>query len=261
MRLLLVFILIASLFSFVLAEDSGEVETSFLTENYECVADSSSAYWLSADGRSTSWVYNATYDSFGVCNDTVYSNSWCCPEGFECSNGQCSAGQLVGVGLRCSDIKTQDSCIHAPNEFAINWIEGLEPVENYATICSSEAEAYDVGSVFCANYTICGCVWNETVAKCASGISFESACSDDNSTSTSCSWVEDRKEDQCSADVGQITIFYTANGEGDLCVNQEQVYPCSVSVQLPFFDKFNFIFSALAIVGIYSFFRRGNYVK
>ena len=109
--------------------------------------------------------------------------------------------------------------------------------------------------------TTCSCIWKSNAlgsgkGACSLTISEEKTCEGGGTAGLrNCSWVEDPSltEDKC-ADEGKIFIIYPATGvdvNGVPCVDQKVPYPCSVSVQLPFFDKFSFIFAALAIVGIY----------
>lgn len=257
-RIFFLFIIFMSLFSFVLAENyDGEEGVTFYTESYTCEKNFISASWESSDLVSSVLIYNDSYSSVGVCNDTRYSESYCCPDGRECRDGRCELG-LSGLPITSCFDMSQAACDSAPPEYAISLIESFDlEGGSYSGICSGETIYYDL----CANTTYCKCLWDDDVDLCTYAMINETYCEGFGYTNTTCEWYEvpDSKEDYCAETDGKIIVHYGVMGDSvanPLCVSQALEYPCSVSVKLPFFDKFSFIFSVLAIGLVYFIVKR-----
>lgn len=275
--LLVVFLLLSFICSgfFVPADEiAGNTYVDFFTgsQGYTCVHDQYSAYWRNdlINPLDIVWIYNSTYSSEGVCYNSTYADDWCCPIGFAPfvnSGGkyECATGS-TGTISDCTGITEQIPCDTANSALAFSIVEagGTE----YVGACS--VPSWSDG--YCTNLTFCSCVWNASAGGgkglCSAQIKQESCCgSIDSETgvcehpnSDNCNWVEEpgTREDRCADSTGQIIIHLRATGTSAIvpCVDKLLVYPCSVSVKLPFFDKFSFILSGLAIAVVYFIMRR-----
>jgi len=251
------------LFSFVYAQSTGSVNVNFYTGSgaYLCERNSYSASWINVSNNAKIVIYNSTYNTTGLCNNTLFSSDFCCPKEYFCEKGACIPSKLEYSGDFCNSLTSNESCNTAPSSFATSAINSFGGM--YVGICGSGSSflGFFDGISICSNVTSCGCVWNSTTSKCTISLSQQKICNNGTITDlSSCSWSEepDLKEDLCY-EQGKIVVGYSATGflsSGVACTAQQVDYPCSVSVQLPFFDKFNFIFTVLAIVGIYAFMRR-----
>jgi hypothetical protein len=260
------------LFSFVFListvfSQTGSVEVEFSTgKGYSCISEEYTAYWQKIDTNERVNIFSDFKTTTGVCNDTVYSNNWCCPTGYHCVEGECLLPDTQYIADMCTSITDSFSCDYADSSFAINQVKNFGGV--YSDVCSSGGSYngffdYAASSV-CANVTICGCSWDSSAnsgeGACALNISLERVCPNSQQIIGSCSWLEDTATDSCESE-GSVIISYKASTEGsypDLCADQQVSYPCSVSVQLPFFDGFNFILSFLLIAVVYFFYVKLN---
>jgi len=243
------------------------------TSGWSCNATTATAFWQNDTNPSQIvWIYNSTYSSQNVCNDTQYADSWCCPVGFipyvnSVKKAECKVQNSTIID--CTGIKDELFCNTANSWYASSLIESFGT--NYTGICSSSGTyvTYSSGSNECTNYTYCGCVWNDTTNLCKASLTKESCCGNINEltgacetfSSTNCSWSErpNSRQDLCGQDNGKIVIYYDATGSSvnnPLCVNQILEYPCSVSVKLPFFNWFNFVLTGLGIAVVYVIMRR-----
>lgn len=241
------------------------------SQGWSCNATTATAFWQNDTNPSQIvWIYNGTYSSKNVCNDSQYSDNWCCPVGFvpylnSANKAECRIINTTIVD--CTGIDDEIFCNTANPWFAISLIESFG--SNYAGICASSGSyvTYFSGTDECTNYTSCGCTWDNALDICKASFTRETCCGtidpltgacQTNSSST-CSWSErpNSRQDLCGSDEGKIIIYYDAVGSLDpLCVNQTIEYPCSVSVKLPFFNWFNFILTGLGIAVVYAIMRK-----
>lgn len=256
------------LFSFVflistVLSQTASVEIQFSTgKGYSCVSEEFVAYWQKIDTNERINIFSEFKTTTGVCNDTNYSDNWCCPIGYHCIEGECLLPDSQYVADMCTSITDSFSCDYADSSFAIKQVEKFGG--EYLNVCSSGGSYsgffdYDTSSV-CANVTVCGCSWDSKKMACVLNISLEKVCPTNQSFIGSCSWLEDSVTDLCDSE-GSVTISYKSTKEGsysDSCSDQQVSYPCSVSVQLPFFDGFNFILSFLLIAVVYFFYIKLN---
>ncbi len=249
-----------------LADEEGSSSVNFFTSQSgsECVKDSFRAYWLNKSNLAITWVYNSTFSG-----DPYLNGSLCCPIGFvPYTNDDKESSCIRGTGVDCTSKLTKEECNGADPSLSYSFLE-----KDDLGICTDNRyEAYIVEGLSCANASSCSCFWNQSLdngdglctnRKNVSSCCGDSTCTEDNvcckgSSSSYCGWYEepDTREDNCGEDNGKIIIHYGADGNAVDCISQALEYPCSVSVKLPFFDKFSFIFAALAIVGVYFFTRR-----
>ncbi|MEI7719528.1 MAG: hypothetical protein WCI72_06670 [archaeon] len=253
----------------LVAAQIGNTDVSFTTSSgdYICMNSNYEAFWMSVSSGTVINIINATYNSKGVCNDTQYSEDWCCPRNSQCVNGECIAYNSSYNGDVCSALSDPSTCNTASASFALSLMDLFS--EEYNNTCGSSSSylGYSVGNEICANITTCSCAWDSSKEACGLNVAQEAICGANIVSSTKCSWVENSTKTQNLCDTeNKLVIIYDAVGEftkngNDLCKEQRVEYPCTISVQLPFFDKFSFIFAALAIVGIYFIMNRGKNVK
>jgi hypothetical protein len=252
---------------FVSSETGGAGVTFFTgSDTYSCEKTSLEAHWKHNFNGETINIYNSTDKPLGLCNDTSYSDYPCCPTGFVCDSGKCVSTNLEYSGDFCALANNSQKCNVLPPSFAVNTFESFGGAfigacgrgDNFVSVSSEE------GIVVCSNLTACTCTWNQTKSQCMPTMSEEMICSDGTVTRlNNCSWAEEPSEKQnlCETE-GKILVTFKANPAGNVlssgiaCQDQQASYPCSVSVQLPFFGKFQFIASILLIAAIYAFMRR-----
>lgn len=259
-----VFAVLVLSFGFVSAI-SGSTSVNFFTGvgAYSCDRTVSDAYWLNMSNNERTFIANTTYSTAGLCNNTIYSSDFCCPRDYICTNGECKPSDIEYPGDFCSTLKNNQSCNTAPAGFAVNTIDSFGG--SYVGICGTGSSFVTfslTNLVFCSNVTSCSCVWDSTISRCTATVSKQRICSDNNTTELgSCAWSEEpsKKQNLCDAQ-GKVIVSFIASGflDGVACADQTVEYPCSVSVQLPFFDKISFIFAVLAIAFIYALVRRGS---
>jgi hypothetical protein len=276
--LFVVLLLSVAHFSFIVSADdvTGNTYVDFFTgtQGYTCVHDSYSAYWRNdfTNPLDIVWIYSTSplLSVPNACNNVSYADTWCCPVGFApfadgYGDYECATG-ITGTINDCTGITEQIPCDTANSALAVNLIESLGT--EYIGVCS--VPSWSDG--YCTNLTFCSCVWNSSAnggkGLCSAQIKQESCCGDINPVTgncnnpgfNNCNWVEEpgTREDRCGDPVGQITIHLKATGTSAAvpCVDKLFVYPCSVSVKLPFFDKFSFIFAGLAIALVYFVIRK-----
>ncbi|MEI7718295.1 MAG: hypothetical protein WCI72_00375 [archaeon] len=249
----LVIILLIFSFSFVCSID-GSSQVSFYAGSYSCVSSPSESYWQSALNQNIFLILNSAKSVFGQCNNSAYSTIWCCPTGMACFDGSCGLNKKGKNVHDCSDLYTKESCIHAP--LALSSIV-IESDVGWGGACSRPSVSYSSGGNLCANVSYCNCVWDESASTCGATWVLENKCNDGLALPTtikSCTWTLFSSEDKCDEPDGKMTVTYSASDP--TCGEKVKEYSCEVSTVLPFFDKFSFIFSILAIVGIYFFTRR-----
>jgi hypothetical protein len=255
-----VFAVLAFSFGFVSAT-TGSTSVNFFTGAgaYLCERTVSDAYWLNTTNNERIFISNTTYSAKGLCNDTKYSADFCCPKDYACTSGECKPTNLEYFGDFCNALLNNQSCNTAPASFAVSTINSFGG--NFVGICGAGSSFVGFspdGLIFCSNVTSCSCVWAS--GKCTANVTKQTICSDGTTfISSSCAWSEEPSQKQNLCDEqGKIVVSYSASGytEGVACEAQTVEYPCSVSVQLPFFDKFSFIFAVLAIACIYALMRR-----
>lgn len=251
------------MFSFVAAQTMGSTDVTFFTGsgNYLCERTNSEAYWLNVSNNERTLIKNSTKSVSGLCNDTTFSTDFCCPKDSACVDGECVATKLEYLGDFCTALTNNQSCNTPPASFAVSTINSFGG--SFVGVCGSGSSfigfSPDGGITSCSKVTSCKCVWNNS--KCATSVAQQMICSNGTITSlNTCLWSEepDAKKNLCDTE-GKIVVYYSAIG-ADLgsisCIAQTVEYPCSVSVQLPFFDKFSFIFAILVIACLYSLMRR-----
>jgi len=265
-RLISLVFLSVIMFSFALAETKGITQVSFSTGgDYNCQSGDFEAHWVKPSTGETVSIFNlnSNVNVSGECNNTLRSSEWCCPKNYRCTDGRCVVSSLLYVGDVCTTLTDNETCVTAPSSFATTLMDKFGP--GYSGTCSSGNNLLgylNAQGELCSNLTICGCGWDSDKKKCLLNVSEQNICGDDIISSSSCSWTEDssKNQDLCETE-GKIEIVYAAtnttgyNGQA-VCLDKVIDYPCSVTVQLPFFNKFNFLFSVLAIVGIYFVFGR-----
>lgn len=231
-------------------------EVSFYTGagEYECVKNNFEASWRHISSGEIIFIFNSTSSTTGVCNNFSYNGEWCCPKNYECnSEGKCVQLDIKYSGDVCTTL-SKEACNTSSNVFASSLMNKFD--SKYLGMCGSGSFGV------CTNITTCSCAWDENKKKCALLAVEKRVCLDGTISSANCSWVEDfdKGQDLCGTE-GKLIVVYSATGEsvdGKPCEEQRVEYPCTVSVQLPFFDKFTFILSVLAIVGIYFFYSKLN---
>ncbi len=263
-RTVLFSVFIAFVFSFgFVSAIVGSTSVNFFTGagDYLCERTVSDAYWLNISNNERIFISNTTYSVEGLCNNITYSADFCCPKDYVCTDGECKPSNLEYFGDFCNALLNNQSCNTAPASFAVSTVNSFGG--NFVGICGSGSSFVGFslnGLVFCSNVTSCSCLWNSASSKCTTNVTKQTICSDGTTLlSSSCAWSEepDAKQNLCD-EQGKIIVSYSASGffEGVACEAQTVEYPCSVSVQLPFFDKFSFIFAVLAITCIYVLMRR-----
>ena len=246
-KLILFSLLFVFIFNFVNATSvtSDEVPVDFsvsgsgtLTCNNTNPLD---VFWSNYSGDYNIQIFNSTYNQ--GCNGNP---SWCCPNGRTCLNNQCIINTTVPLE-DCSQLRTLGECNGAGREFVPQIFEAN---------CSA-FQNINVGGKNCALYPVCGCVWDDSKRpKCGFKIENYTQCPGEGSTRSSlCNYFQESIEDKCDSSEGKITITYH-DADHSNCVDKVISSPCSVSVKLPFFDKFSFIFSVLGISLIYFLMRR-----
>jgi len=256
------FFVFAFSFGFVSAT-VGSTSVNFFTGagDYLCERTASDAYWLNMSNNGRTFIANTTNSVPGLCYNLTYSSDFCCPKDYVCTSGECKPSNLEYIGDFCNALTNNQSCNTAPASFAVSTINSFGG--NFVGICGAGSSFVGFslnGLVFCSNVTSCSCVWNSGTSKCTTNVTKQTICSDGTTfPSSSCAWSEEPSQKQNLCDEqGKIVVSYSASGlsEGVACEPQTVEYPCSVSVQLPFFDKFSFIFAVLAITCIYALIRR-----
>jgi hypothetical protein len=233
-------------------QGSGEARVSF-SGGVGCYSSSTLSYWIIGSNET---VFNST-GNVGNCsryyNPSIVGSTGCCPTNYFCSlsSGQCSRTTQTG----CAQYNTSDDCRNDVNRVADASFESLYP--SLGDICRSQTSYQSAMGNSCINFSICSCYWNSTLSRCGPSINYSSLCQGGSSSSKVCNWLESSTENLCGSQ-GKIVVTYNASGDvgslmpnGVNCSNIQTDYPCSASVQLPFFDKFSFILSLLAIVGVY----------
>lgn len=242
---------------------TASYEFSFATgKGYSCVYTDTTAYWEKVDTKEQINIFYDMKSTTGVCNNITYSDAWCCPQGYHCISGECILPETAYAATVCTSIADQNSCNYAAPSFAIEQVSNFGA--EYSDVCTSggiyEGFFDSSSDSVCANVTECGCSWSLASKSCVLNISLEKVCPTVDSAIGSCTWAENPNglQDMCESD-GKVIISYLATKTADYsraCVDQTVSYPCSVSVQLPFFDSFGFILSALLIVCVYCYIRK-----
>jgi hypothetical protein len=244
--------------NFVVAENllgSGDSQVT-LYGGVSCFQNSTHAIWVT--GEMNKSIYNSSgYVAGGNCSEyfdsSVSGSKYCCPTGsYSCNTGtgKCNITSTPVTG--CSQYKDQDSCNADVSNVGIKSTESIKG----AGACSNRTSFTNSIGSSCVNQTSCSCSWNATKGQCGSSlVSYTDICFGDSSGSvanTACNWIESGTENLCDS-AGKIKITYSASGSAPStwCNNIVKEYPCSASVQLPFFDSFSLILSCLAIIGVY----------
>jgi len=158
----------------------------------------------------------------------------------------------------CEDLPTPALCgVYTSLEIARDSIPNAEIANKCGTITN------DSTATLCEIRTDCLCVWENN--KCLPSI--DEKINDPNNTNCfllppnaptldTCYWAANEPVDKCSSSEQKISITYNATGTREDCISQTVDYPCSVSVKLPFFDKFTFLLSILGIALVYYIMKR-----
>jgi len=248
----------------------GSAEVNFFTTdggNYICNKTIYDAYWQNVATGERVFIHSLTQNTSGVCYNTTYSNSWCCPTNYNCQSGTCVQTDLEYEGDFCTRLP-KALCNISSSVFASSLMDSFSG--KYAGVCGSDSfyVGFWNGAEVCANVTECACAWDNNLGKCTLAFSEQTICGSEVLSSKTCSWSEnpDKKQNLCEVE-GRLVVVYTASPEGIsfssgiTCSDQEVSYPCSVSVQLPFFGGFSFLFSILGIIGIYFLYSKLNLVN
>lgn len=256
----LVFVFSLNLY-FVEGSFSGSANTYVVTSMYSCVATDTTSYWRHTNGSIENIYFNGTMVQNA--NATKYfndSDDYCCPNkySYNVSSGQCFKDESNPINA-CADLETEETCEGAPNRVAYSIIESWN--ESDLGVCGSVSDGFLIeGGAYCTNATSCMCSWDDQKNVCKPKREIEMYCGPGNALyNKSCVWTEvraDSAEDECAANGKMIINFIasgTALGVESWCINQTKEYPCSVAVELPFFDKTTLVMSVLGICLIYMF--------
>ncbi len=216
-----------------------------------CVSGSTFSYW-SIDSLNET-VYNSS-GNVGNCSkyyvSSVFGSSPCCPTGYDCSfsTGKCVSNSITS----CAQYNSSESCNSAPLNIASSSVESQLSSPG---LCTLQTNFIVSGEVSCVNASSCSCSWNSSTKKCGNSLTNITSCSDSFNWNKTCNWEEAGVQNLCDSE-GRISISYSASGSAiglDWCKDMVKDYPCSASVQLPFFSFFNVLFSILSISFIYFF--------
>lgn len=248
--------------SFALAENyDGETTTYTTSGVYSCTKTANYAFWTETNGEQSTitMIYNSSY-SANNCNLDDLFNQTCCPTDYACnlSSGACSLN-ISNPSRTCASLKTAAECAGATKEIYLVSAGGIS--NTVKNSCGTTSAAwYNANSAVCYNFSSCECTWNVTASSCVFATNLTDICGNSSSFNTQCQWIESSQEDHCTDALGIIRVNYsvvgTSVGVDPNCVSVVQDFPCSVSVKLPFFDKFSFILSILGISLVYFLIRR-----
>lgn len=248
---------------FVEGSYSGNTNTYVLTSVYSCVRTDITSYWSHSNGSIEQIYFNGSMTTGA--NATRYSdnlNDYCCPNkySYNVSNGKCFKDDSNLINA-CADLETEVICEGAPDRVAYTIVESWN--ESDLGVCGSIDSFVGIGGLSCSNATSCMCSWDNSKNVCKPTRKIEMYCGPDGSPyNKSCTWTEvraDSEEDECAKN-GKMIINFIASGDAlgveSWCINQTKEYPCSVAVQLPFFDKTTLIVSILGVCLVYTLFRK-----